>query len=152
GGRYISVEPVQYRGSVSRWMVGRRRSSFRTLAGDTPVTAGYNPGIRPCPARPQPAPEPRLAPTPTLIQTLGGRYWLVEPLGAGGMSVVWRAYDEVLGRRVAVKLLAPKLAADPRSRDRIREEARAAARLSHPHITAVHDYGESDGVPYVVME
>src|SRR5690349_16770974 len=44
------------------------------------------------------------------------------------MSVVWRAYDEVLGRRVAVKLLAPKLAADPRSRDRIRDEARAAAR------------------------
>src|SRR5689334_1074563 len=68
------------------------------------------------------------------------------------MSVVWRAYDEVLGRRVAVKVLAPRLAADPRSRDRIRDEARAAARLSHPHITAVHDYGESDGVPYAVME
>jgi serine/threonine-protein kinase len=86
------------------------------------------------------------------VHYLGGRYRLIEPLGAGGMSVVWRAYDEVLGRRVAVKLLAPALAADPRSRDRIRDEARAAARLSHPHITAVHDYGESDGVPYVVME
>src|SRR6185295_2475303 len=77
---------------------------------------------------------------------------LIEPLGAGGMSVVWRAYDELLGRRVAVKLLAPKLAADPQSHERIRDEARAAARLSHPHITTVHDYGEADGVPYVVME
>jgi hypothetical protein len=86
------------------------------------------------------------------VQYLGERYRLIEPLGAGGMSVVWRAYDEVLGRRVAIKLLAPKLATDPRSRERIRDEARAAARLSHPHITAVHDYGVSDGVPYVVME
>jgi hypothetical protein len=91
------------------------------------------------------------------VRLLGGRYRLIEPLGYGGMSVVWRAYDEVLGRPVAVKLLAPKLVADPRSRDRIRAEARSAARLSHPHITAVYDYGEStveDGnpVPFVVME
>jgi eukaryotic-like serine/threonine-protein kinase len=92
-----------------------------------------------------------------LVRFVGERYRLVEPLGSGGMSVVWRAYDEVLRRSVAVKLLASRLAADPRSRERIRAEARAAARLSHPHITAVHDYGEStvdDGppVPYVVME
>jgi eukaryotic-like serine/threonine-protein kinase len=96
------------------------------------------------------------------VQVLGGRYRLVERLGTGGMSVVWRAYDEVLGRPVAVKLLAPKLAADPTSRARIRAEARAAARLSHPHITNVYDYGESivdDGsergeaaLPFVVME
>ncbi len=58
------------RGSVSKWLAGRRRSSFRPPPGDTPVTAGYNPGIRPRPARPQTTPEPRLAPTPTLIQTL----------------------------------------------------------------------------------
>jgi serine/threonine-protein kinase len=77
------------------------------------------------------------------VQVLGGRYRLVERLGTGGMSVVWRAYDEVLGRPVAVKMLAPKLAADPASRARIRVEARAAARLSHPHITNVYDYGES---------
>ncbi len=86
------------------------------------------------------------------VRYLNGRYRLVEPLGAGGMSVVWRAYDEVLGRLVAVKMLAPALAADPRSRERIRDEARAAALLSHPHITAVHDYGESEAVPFVVME
>jgi serine/threonine-protein kinase len=92
-----------------------------------------------------------------VVQVLAGRYRLVERLGTGGMSVVWRAYDEVLGRQVAVKVLAAKLTADQDSRDMIRAEAQAAARLSHPHVTGVYDYGESttdDGqtVPYVVME
>jgi serine/threonine-protein kinase len=90
------------------------------------------------------------------VQLLNGRYRLIERLGTGGMSVVWRAFDEVLGRAVAVKMLAPQLAADPASCIRIRAEAQAAGRLSHPHITAVHDYGESevDGatIPFVVME
>ena len=88
--------------------------------------------------------------------TLGGRYRLEEPLGRGGMSVVWRAHDGVLGRLVAVKLLAGRHATDPSSRNRIRHEARAAAALSHPNIAQVYDFGESveDGecVPYVVME
>ncbi|MTK00707.1 serine/threonine-protein kinase [Micromonospora sp. CP22] len=87
---------------------------------------------------------------------LGERYRLIEQLGAGGMSVVWRGYDEVLGRQVAVKVLASRLASDRAFRHRIRIEAQAAARLCHPNITNVYDYGESerDGVtvPYVVME
>jgi serine/threonine-protein kinase len=91
-----------------------------------------------------------------VVERLAGRYRLVERLGAGGMSVVWRGHDDVLGRPVAVKLLAPKFATDPASRERIRAEARAAARLNHPYITDVYDYGESevDGrtVPFVVME
>ncbi|MEV0570602.1 serine/threonine-protein kinase [Dactylosporangium sp. NPDC050588] len=79
------------------------------------------------------------------------RYRLIEQLGMGGMSVVWRARDEVLGRPVAVKHLAA--AADPRSRRRIQDEARAAALLSHPHIAAVYDFGhDADGAPFVVME
>lgn len=90
-------------------------------------------------------------------ELLGGRYRLVERLGAGGMAVVWRGFDEVLGRQVAVKLLASRLATDGTFRQRIRAEARAAGRLCHPYIATVHDYGESlgpDGVglPYVVME
>lgn len=89
-------------------------------------------------------------------QLLGDRYRLVEQLGAGGMSVVWRGYDEVLGRQVAVKVLASRLASDRAFRHRIRTEAQAAARLVHPHITNVYDYGESQQVgltvPYVVME
>ncbi|MFD0520208.1 protein kinase domain-containing protein [Paractinoplanes durhamensis] len=87
-------------------------------------------------------------------QTLGGRYTLLDELGRGGMAVVWRARDEVLGRPVAVKLLAGRYAGDPQSRARIRDEARSAATLSHPNIAQVYDYGETaeTGTPYVVME
>src|SRR4051812_33960514 len=89
-------------------------------------------------------------------QVLGGRYELIEPLGSGGMAVVWRAHDQVLGRTVAVKLLAGRHIDDPQSRELIRAEARAAATLSHPNIAQVYDYGESyEGdrcLPYVVME
>jgi eukaryotic-like serine/threonine-protein kinase len=81
----------------------------------------------------------------------GGRYRLRERLGHGGMSVVWRATDEVLGRDVAVKVLAPQLADDPDVLRRLRDEARAAAALRHPNIVEVYDYGE-DHMPYVVME
>jgi serine/threonine-protein kinase len=91
------------------------------------------------------------------LQLLDGRYRLLHRLGAGGMSVVWRAHDEVLDREVAVKVLTPTLATEPELLRRIRLEARAAARLCHPNIVEVHDYGESsngDGLPhpYVVME
>ncbi len=90
-------------------------------------------------------------------QLLGGRYRMVEPLGGGGMSTVWRAYDEVLGRQVAVKVVAGQNGMVTTAREWITREARTAAQLSHPHITAVHDYGESVGesgepLPYVVME
>ncbi len=72
------------------------------------------------------------------------------------MAVVWRARDEVLGRSVAVKVLAQGFARDPQSRARIRDEARSAATLSHPNIAQVYDYGEADEdgnpLPYVVME
>ena len=71
------------------------------------------------------------------------RYRLVERLGTGGMSVVWRAFDEVLGRQVAIKMLAGSYAANPDFRQRMRHEARAAARLAHPRIGIVYDYGES---------
>ena len=84
---------------------------------------------------------------------LGGRYELIDEVGRGGMAVVWRARDTVLGRTVAVKLLSGPHAGDPESRHRIRDEARAAAGLSHPNIAQVYDYGESDdGMPYIVME
>jgi hypothetical protein len=87
---------------------------------------------------------------------LGGRYRLEGRLGSGGMSVVWRARDEVLGRSVAVKLLAGQYASDPLFRQRIHDEARAVAALSHPNVAQVYDFGESDEggdrVPYVVME
>jgi hypothetical protein len=84
---------------------------------------------------------------------LDGRFRLRDRLGVGGMSVVWRAHDEVLGRDVAVKVLSPHLARDAALLDRIRDEARAVARLRHPNIVDVYDFGEAPGpVPYVVME
>ena len=91
------------------------------------------------------------------LQILGGRYRLDEVLGVGGMSVVYKATDEVLGRAVAVKILAGDFAFDPDARAAVLAEAQAVARLSHPNICNVFDYGESvqaDGhmVPYVVME
>ncbi len=83
---------------------------------------------------------------------LAGRYRLRQRIGSGGMASVWLARDEVLVRPVAVKLIDADLVRDPAFRERFREEARAAAALSHPHIVTVHDYGESDGTPYIVME
>jgi eukaryotic-like serine/threonine-protein kinase len=91
------------------------------------------------------------------MEVIGGRYRIVERLGAGGMAVVWRAFDEVLGRPVAIKVLARNLAGDPDFARQIRLEARAAARLAHPNIGVVYDYGEcadTDGqrIPFIVME
>ncbi|MGA4865096.1 serine/threonine-protein kinase [Streptomyces lavendulocolor] len=78
-----------------------------------------------------------------------GRYRLEARLGRGGMGTVWRAYDELLGRRVAVKELHVDVgsAVHPTLR-----EARAIARVHHPHIVCVHDVVEEDDVPYIVME
>lgn len=88
---------------------------------------------------------------------LARRYRLLDRIGVGGMSVIWRAHDEMLQRGVAVKVLAAELAADSRFRDLVRSEARAAAALVHPHVTATYDYGETvggdgDTTAFVVME
>src|SRR3954452_3293358 len=80
-------------------------------------------------------------------ETIAGRYRLDELLGRGGMSEVWAATDTELGRRVALKLLAPD--ADTA---RFEREARAVASLAHPNITQLYDYGEADGRLYMVLE
>ncbi|MCX4825085.1 serine/threonine protein kinase [Streptomyces sp. NBC_01142] len=89
-------------------------------------------------------------------ERLAGRYRVIEQLGRGGMGVVWRAVDEVLGREVAVKELrtytdssAPELAD---LTVRMQREARAAARVRHPSVIAVHDVAEHEGRPVIVME
>jgi eukaryotic-like serine/threonine-protein kinase len=83
---------------------------------------------------------------------LGGRYRMGALLGTGGMGEVWAARDLLLGRAVAVKVLGGALAGDGRAAERLRREARAAARLDHPNIARVLDLGEHDGRPYLVME
>jgi len=92
------------------------------------------------------------------VRVIAGRYRLEARLGRGGMGVVWRATDELLGRQVAVKEipldLDETLSADEgrRQRDRALREARAVAQLRHPHIIVVHDVVEHDERPYIVME
>lgn len=86
-----------------------------------------------------------------------GRYRLLDMIGRGGMGEVWRARDESLGRQVAVKCLKPLGHHHDQSftrvlRERFRREARVAAALQHRGVTVVHDFGESDGVLYLVME
>jgi Tol biopolymer transport system component len=73
-------------------------------------------------------------------------------VGAGGMGEVYRATDTRLDRHVAIKVLLADGAADPRRRARFMSEARAIARLSHPHICALHDIGQHDGIDFLVME
>ena len=85
-------------------------------------------------------------------QVLGGRYRLVELLGTGGMATIYRATDTGLGRDVALKLLRPEYLRDPDFSSRFRQEAQAAASLSHPNIVTVYDYGEDPSGPYIVME
>lgn len=84
-------------------------------------------------------------------QTLS-HYRLVEKIGEGGMGVVWRAEDTVLGRQVALKLLLESFATDPERLARFEREARFLAALSHPNIAAIHGLEESDGERFLVLE
>jgi serine/threonine protein kinase len=85
-------------------------------------------------------------------RTLGG-YSLTKELGKGGMATVYKAYQPKLARWVAVKVLDPAyITDDSQVLARFRREARAIARLPHPNILTVHDYGEEEGLTYIVME
>ena len=81
-----------------------------------------------------------------------GRYHLLERLGEGGMAVVYKALDTSLERHVAVKVILPYQEHSAQFLARFKREARALARLSHPNILKIFDYGEFDGHPYLVME
>jgi serine/threonine protein kinase len=91
------------------------------------------------------------APPPSIGRVFG-HYRLVEQVGAGGMGVVFRALDEQLQRDVAVKILSAGLLSDPANRERFRREALAVGRLNHPNIAMAFDFGEQDGVDYLVSE
>jgi serine/threonine-protein kinase len=85
-------------------------------------------------------------------QVLNGRYRLLDVVGEGGMAVVWRAEDVLLGRTVAIKMLRGQFAADPDFLERFRSEARAVAALNDPGIVAVYDVGNDGSRHYLVME
>ena len=86
-----------------------------------------------------------------LATTLNDRYRLVSELGQGGMGAVYRAYDTLLEREVAVKILsAANLGTEGRAR--LIQEARTTAQLNHPNIVTIFDAGEANGAPFIVME
>jgi eukaryotic-like serine/threonine-protein kinase len=81
-----------------------------------------------------------------------GKYKLVRVIGEGGMGRVYEAMDPVIGRRVAVKTISLNVVADAETRARFFREAQAAGQLSHPNLITIHDIGESEDTPYIVME
>ena len=81
-----------------------------------------------------------------------GHYRIQGQLGAGGMGVVYSAYDTVLERKVAIKVVGDRVLADKSARDLLLHEARAASALNHPNICTIHQVGDSDGEAYIVME
>jgi DNA-binding NarL/FixJ family response regulator len=88
-------------------------------------------------------------PPPLYLQD---RYRLVEHIGQGGMGIVYRAYDETLGRDVAIKFLLPERVGSGEAGARFLREARAVARLSHPNVIALYDVGQEQGWHYLVLE
>ncbi|MEU4626572.1 serine/threonine-protein kinase [Actinoplanes sp. NPDC023801] len=83
---------------------------------------------------------------------LGNRYLLQQRLGAGGMGEVWLSVDEVLRRTVAVKVMLPSVAGDPDFARRFEAEATSMARINHPAVASIHDFGRDQGILYLVME
>src|ERR1700721_2519850 len=81
-----------------------------------------------------------------------GHYRIQEQLGAGGMGVVYSAYDTVLERKVAIKVVGDRVLVNKRARPLLLREARTASSLNHPNICTIHEVGDSDGEAYIVME
>ncbi|MBN1661818.1 MAG: serine/threonine protein kinase [Anaerolineae bacterium] len=89
---------------------------------------------------------------PSLIGETLGQYRIVDEIGSGGMATVYKAHQPSLDRHVAIKILAAKLAKDDVVRQRFDREAKAVAAMSHPHILPVYDFGDQDGLLYIVSE
>lgn len=87
---------------------------------------------------------------PDLVGKTIGQYQILEQVGQGGMATVYRGHQPSMNRYVAVKVLSPSLAEDETFVKRFRQEAQAIAQLEHPHILPIYDYGEQDGLIYMV--
>ncbi len=113
------------------------------------VGLGSEPGA---PGGTQPVTPPKPPPTPAELAKHFPQLEILEMLGQGGMGVVYKARQPRLDRIVALKVLPADASRDPAFAERFTREARALARLSHPHIVTVHDFGEAGGFYYLLME
>src|SRR3954470_8929392 len=91
-------------------------------------------------------------PLPVQTLVIDDKYIIVKEVGRGGMGVVYQARQENLNRLVAVKMMVGGVHASEEGKQRFLKEAKAAARLNHPNIVAIHDWGEDGGLPYFSMD
>lgn len=127
------------------------------MDGTKNACVGHRPGdAKPVMATPLDGPTTSENAAPTrelpLAKTFIGGYRLLRPLGHGGMGIVYAAEDVLIGRPAAVKLMWPRLAADPEYRERFLREVRATASLAHEHVAAVYRAAEEDGHLYLAMQ
>jgi serine/threonine protein kinase len=115
------------------------------------MKAGFATGIAPEPGQPSKVPN-FVPPSVEELTKLFPQYEILELLGHGGMGAVYKARQPSLDRLVAIKILPPKTGGDPGFADRFTREARALAKLNHPNIVAVHEFGQAGGLHYFVME
>src|ERR1700683_3768099 len=93
-----------------------------------------------------------MAPETQIVGQVLGHYRVLEQIGAGGMGLVFRAFDQQLERDVETKVLPPGMLADEAARKRFRREALVLAKLNHPNIGTVYEFGSQDGMDFLVME
>lgn len=115
------------------------------------MKAGFGSGVAPEPGQPSRAPA-FVPPSAAEMARLFPQFEIMELLGQGGMGAVYKARQPALDRLVALKILPPETGADTGFADRFTREARALAKLSHPNIVAVHEFGQAGGLHYFVME
>ncbi len=115
------------------------------------MKAGFGSGVAPEPGQPSRVPA-FVPPSVADLGKLFPQFKILELLGQGGMGAVYKAQQPALDRLVALKILPPETGADTGFADRFTREARALARLSHPNIVAVHEFGQVGGLHYFVME
>jgi serine/threonine protein kinase len=111
------------------------------------MKAGFDTAVAPEPGQPSRTPA-FVPPTVAEVAKLFPQFEILELLGHGGMGAVYKARQPTLDRLVALKILPPQASGDTGFADRFTREARALARLSHPNIVAVHEFGQAGGLNY----